>query len=47
MDPAKQFEQEKKLDLAREVYEMAADCLEKSGRKVVANKLRSAAAKIG
>jgi len=44
MDSAKQFEQEKP-NLAREMYELAASCFEKVGKKRTAKRVRTAAAK--
>jgi tetratricopeptide (TPR) repeat protein len=46
LDSAKQFEQETKLKLAREMYEMAAFSFEKMGDNETARAVRSAAAKL-
>jgi hypothetical protein len=43
MDSAKQFEQEAKLKLARETYELAATCLQEIGDDRMAKKVRAAA----
>jgi hypothetical protein len=45
-DSAKQLEQERKLNLAREMYQLAADYSDKAGDRRSANKLRSAAAMV-